>query len=241
MKKSITLSLLSISIFCFTVFSCKKDETVPEVVKVFALTEKVNGLGYEDLTMIADKWLIGTPPDKSAANDTDGKLSATSLQPNSNVTILAFNFGGKSTRSLTIPSTKPVFVPIIGVTFWYFDNDPCDPDYKPANGQTIEAFLGPDVAAYMKNVKSVTAKLDGVDIVPDVKKYLATSKAYDLSVPADYQDPKCNNVGKKAHALSSSHSLLLTIPKGKHVLQYTGVLTGTPDFETDVTWNLTVE
>jgi hypothetical protein len=241
MKKSIPLLLLSIFFCCITILSCKKDETVPEVVKVFALTEKVNGLGYEDFTLIADKWLIGVAPDKSAANDTDGKLSAASLQPNSNITILAYNFGGKSTRSLTIPSTKPVFVPIVGVTFWYFDNDPCDPNYKPASGQTIEAFLGPDVAAYMKNVKSVTAKLDGVDIVPDMKKYLATSKAYDLSVPADYQDPNCNNTGKKAHAMSSSHCLLLTIPKGKHVLQYTGVMAGTPDFETDVTWNLTVE
>jgi hypothetical protein len=235
------LSFMSISVCCITFFSCKKEETIPEIVKVFALTEKVNGLGYEDLTMIADKWLIGIAADKSAANDTDGKLSEASLQPNSNVTILAYNFGGKSIRTLTIPSTKPVFIPIIGVTAWYFDNDPCDPDYKPANGQSIESFLGPDVAEYMKNVKTITAQLDGVDIVPDVKKYLATSKAYDLSVPADYQDPNCNNTGKKAHALSSSHCLLLTIPKGKHILHYTGILTGTPDFETDVTWNLVVE
>lgn len=241
MKKSITIMLLSIFFCCIVILSCKKEETIPEVVKVFALNEKVNGLSYEDLTLIADKWLIETTPDKSAANDMDGKLSGASFQPNSNVTILAYNFGGKSTRTLTIPSTKPVFVPIIGVSYWYFDNDPCDPDFKPANGQTIEAFLGPYVADYMKNVKSVTAKLDGVDIVPDMKKYLATSKAFDLSVPADYQDPTCNNTGKKAHALSSSHCLLLTIPKGKHILQYKGVLTGTPDFEMDVTWNLTVE
>ncbi len=241
MKKLSFSLLLSIFLGCMIVSSCKKEETIPEVVKVFALTEKVNGLSYEDLTAIADKWLVGIAPDKSAANDTDGKLSATNLQPHSDVTILAYNFGGKSTRTLTIPSTKPVFVPIIGVTYWYFDNDPCDPDFKPATGQTIEAFLGPIVADYMKNVKTVTAKLDGVDIVPDMKKYLATSKAYDLTIPADYQDPKCNNAGKKAHTLSSSHCLLLTIPKGKHVLQYTGVFAGTPDFETDVTWNLTVE
>jgi hypothetical protein len=241
MKKSITLSFLSFSLCCIIIFSCKKDETVQEVVKVFALTEKVNGLGYEDFTMIADKWLIGTPPDKSAANDTDGKLSGASLQPNSNVTILAYNFGGKSTRSLMISSTKPVFVPIIGVTFWYFDNDPCDPDYKPASGQTIEAFLGPDLIDYLKTVKSVNAKLDGVDIVPDVKKYLTTTKAYDLSIPVEYQDTNCNNTGKKAHAMSSNYCLLLKIPKGKHVLQYTGVIAGTPDFETDVTWNLVVE
>jgi hypothetical protein len=129
----------------------------------------------------------------------------------------------------------------LGVTTWYFDKDPCDPTYGPATGQSIEAFLGPDVADYMKTVKSVTAKLDGVDLVPDVKKYLATSKAYDLSVPVEYQDASCNNAGKKAHAMSSCYSLLLTIPKGKHVLKYTGVFPGTPDFETDVTWNLVVE
>jgi hypothetical protein len=238
MKKIINYSLLSFLIVGLVVISCKKDETVPDLLKVYALTETVNGLGYADFEEISSKWLIGTPPDKSAANDEDGKLSGASFQPNTNVTILAYNFGGKSTRNLIISANKPVFVPILGVTYWYFDKDPCDPTYAPTAGQTIEAFLGPDVKDYMAKVKSVTAKLDGVAIVPDVKKYLATSKAFDLTVPAEYQDPACNNTGKKAHAVSSSYCLLLHLPKGKHVLTYIGAF---PDFDTEVSWNLTVE
>jgi hypothetical protein len=249
MKKLLTVgvpkhSLLSFLLLGLVIISCKKDETVPDVLKVYALTETVNGLGYSDIEEISSKWLIGTPPDKSAANDEDGKLSGTTYQPNPNVTILAFNFGGKSKRTLTIPASKPIYVPILGYTYWYFDKDPCDPTYGPAANQTVEAFLRPQIDELFKPTHTVTAKLDGQDLVPDVKKYLSKSKAFDLSVPAEYQDPACNNSGKKAHALSHSYALLLKLTKGKHTLVYSGAFPNADpnlNFETEVTWNLTVE
>jgi hypothetical protein len=244
MKKIISLSFFSILLTSFVMFSCKKTETVPDVLQVYGLTETVNGLGYADFEEISAKWLVGTPPDKSAANDEDGKLSGSSFQPNPNVTILAFNFGGKSKRTLTIPASKPVYVPILGFTYWYFDKDPCDPTYGPAAGQTVEAFLRPQVDELFKTTHTVTAKLDGQDLVPDLKKYLAKSKAFDLTVPDEYQDPACNNKGKKAHTLSHSYALLLKLPKGKHTLVYSGAFPNADphlSFETEITWNLTVE
>lgn len=244
MKKILTSSFLSFLLVGFVSISCKKDETEPDVLKVYTLTETINGLGYPDLEEISSKWLVGTPPDKSAANDEDGKLSGDNFQPNPNVTILAFNFGGKSKRSLTISASKPVYVPILGYTFWYFDKDPCDPTYRPATNQTVEAFLRPQVDELFNAPHTVTAKLDGKDIVPDLKQYLAKSKAFDFAVPDEYQDPACNNSGKKAHALSHTYALLLKLPKGKHTLVYSGVIPNadpSQNFETEVTWNLTVE
>ncbi len=244
MKKLLINSLLCFLLVAFISISCKKDETDPDVLKVYELTETVNGLGYSDLEEISSKWLIGSSPDKSAANDEDGKLSGSGFQPNTNVTILAFNFGGKSKRTLTIPSSKPVYVPILGYTYWYFDKDPCDPTYGPAANQTVEAFLRPQIDELFKVTHTVTAKLDGQDIVPDLKKYLAKSKAFDFTVPDEYQDPACNNKGKKAHALSHSYALLLKLPKGKHTLVYSGAFPNadpSQNFETEVTWTLTVE
>lgn len=243
MKKTLIKSFLSL--LCVSIIiSCKKDETEPDILKVYELTETVNGLGYPELDEISSKWLVGTPPDKSAANDEDGKLSGNTFQPNANVTILAFNFGGKSNRTLTIPASKPVYVPILGYTFWYFDKDPCDPTYGPAANQTIEAFLRPQVDELFKAPHTVSAKLNGQDLVPDLKKYLAKSKAFDFTVPDEYQDPACNNSGKKAHALSHTYALLLKLPKGKHTLVYKGAFPD-PDpklnFETEVTWDLIVE
>ncbi len=236
--------LLSVMIFSSMVFSCKKEDAEPEVLKVYELSENVNGLSYSDLDEIASKWLVGTPPNKSAANDEIGVLSGANNQPNSNVTILAFNFGGKSERTLTIPSSKPIYVPILGYTYWYFDNDPCDPAFGPAKNQTVEAFLRPLVDELFLAPHTVSATLNGQAIVPDVKKYLAKSKSFDMKIPDEYQDPACNNTGKMAHTLSHSYALLLKLPKGKHKLNYKGAFPDTDpnlNFETEVTWNLTVE
>jgi hypothetical protein len=242
--KNIYLQCISLYLFSIIFLSCKKTDAEPDALKVYELTESVNGLGYADIEEISSKWLIGSPPDKSAANDEDGKLSGSSFQPNGNVNILAYNFGGKTVRTLTISASKPVYVPVLGYTYWYFDKDPCDPTYGPAANQTVEAFLRPQIDELFKVPHTVTAKLDGKDIVPDLKKYLAKTKAFDLTVPEEYQDPACDNKGKKAHTLAHSYALLLKLPKGKHTLVYTGAFPNADpnlNFETEVTWNLTVE
>jgi hypothetical protein len=238
-----TLIIKTITLFLTVIIvSCKKDKKAePEVIKVYGITEKVNNLGYADLLSISDIWLTGSKEGENPAEDTDGKLSGAANQPNPNVTILAPNFGGKSNRTLTISVSKPIFVPILGVVGWYFDNDPCDPTYGPATGQSIEAFFKPEIESYLANMMSVKATLNGKDIVPELTAYLAYSKPYDLIIPDIYQDPACNNKGKKAHAISGGYSLLMKIPKGKHILAYSGVIKGEPNFETEVTWNLTVE
>jgi hypothetical protein len=240
--KQIIFNSLIICLLTTVFFSCKKEnEAAPETVKVYSVTEKVNNLGYADLMEIGDKWLFTAKEGENPAEDPDGKFSEAAYQPNPNVTILAPNFGGISNRTLTIPASKPVYVPILGITGWYFANDPCDPTYGPAPGQSIEAFFGQEIEAYMADMKSVTATLDGKDIVPDLTKYLVYSKAYQLEILEIFQDPNCDNSGKKANAMSGGYSLLMKIPKGKHVLNYKGVFKDEPDFEAEVTWNLTVE
>ena len=217
--KKVLFSLMILGSFAF---SCKKEDAEPDVMKVYDFSETVSGLSVADLEAISTKWLVGTPRDQSPANDSDGKLAIESLQPNPNVTILPFNFGGISNRKLTLSSSKPVYVPILGYTYWYWDNDPCDPDFKPANGQSPADFLRPYMEELFLAPHSVSAQLDGADIVPDVKKYLAKSAGFDFIIPQEYQDPSCDNAGKMAHAISHGYALLLKLPKGKHTLQIKG-------------------
>lgn len=239
--KKILFNWLILSAF---IFSFKKEEPEPDVLKVYEFSETVNGLSVADLEAISSKWLVGTPPDQSAANDDDGKLATESLQPNPNVTILPFNFGGISNRKLTILASKPVYVPILGYTYWYWDNDPCDPDFKPANGQSSADFLRPFMDELFLASHSVSAKLDSVDIVLDIKKYLAKSAGFDFIVPQEYQDTSCDNTEKMAHSISHGYALLLKLPKGKDKLQIKGAFPD-PDpslnFESEVNWELTVE
>jgi hypothetical protein len=214
--------LLSITILCSLVFSCKKEDAEPDILKVYNLTETVNGLTASDLEAISSKWLLGTSQEQSAANDESGNLAVEGLQPNANVTILPYNFGGVSNRKLTIKASKPVYIPILGFVYWYWDNDPCDPDFKPASGQSSADFLRPYIDELLLAPHTVSAKFNGTDIVPDIKKYLAKSGSFDLEIPLDYQDPKCDNNGKLAHAISHGYALLLKLPKGKHILSYKG-------------------
>jgi hypothetical protein len=244
MKKIFFIFIPTITLFSIITFSCKRTEAEPDVLKVYDLSETINGLTYADLEQISTKWLLGTSADKSAASDNDGKLAGITFQPNSNVTILPFNFGGKSVRTLTIPASKPVYFAILGYVYWYWDNDPCDPTFKPAANQSVESFLTPFIDELFLAKHTVSATLDGQDIVPDVKKYFVKTKAFDLAVPDDYQDPTCDNKGKLAHTISHSYALLLKLPKGKHTVVYKGAFPNADpklNFETEVTWNLTVE
>jgi hypothetical protein len=236
MKKA----LLKLIIFSWVVFSCKKEDTEPNVLKVYELSETVNGLSYSDLEKISTEWLIGIPAEKSAALDEDGKLAAENLQPNKEINILPFNFGGASNRTVSLSASKPVYVPMLGYAYIYWDNDACDPDFKPAPGQSQKAFFQSYIDEDFKANMSLLVTLDGENIVPDPKKYRAQSEPFDMVVPADFQNPDCPLKTEKAHVMTSTYALLLKIPKGKHVLKYKGTMPGDPEFVTEVTYNLTM-
>lgn len=232
--------LLSLTILCSLVFSCKKEDAEPDVLKVCELTEAPNGLTYTDLEKISTIWLMGTSMESTAALDEDGKLAAENLQPNPNVNILPFNFGGESNRTVTLTASKPVYVPMLGYAYIYWDNDTCDPDYKPAPGQSQKDFFQKQIDEDFKANMTLEATLDGVKIVSDPKKYRAQSEPFDMIIPADFQNPDCPVIKEKGHVMTSTYSLLLKIPKGKHILKYKGTMPGDPEFVTEVTYNLTM-
>lgn len=232
--------LFSLMIFSSIIYSCKKEDVEPDVLKVYELTETINGLTFADLERISTEWLMGTTADKTAALDEDGKLSAENLQPNSKINILPFNFGGASTRTVTLSASKPVYVPMLGYAYIYWDNDACDPDFKPAPGQSQKAFFQSYIDEDFKAPMMLAVTLDGENIVPDPKKYRAQSEPFDMFIPGDFQNPDCPVKTEKAHIMTSTYALLLKIPKGNHVLKYKGTITGDPEFVTEVTYNLTM-
>lgn len=232
-------------LFCFIVlsaviFACKKEDAEPDVLKVYELTETVNGLTFADLEKISTLWLLGTSPENSAALDEDGKLASENLQPNEKINILPFNYGGVSNRALSLTSSKPVYVPMLGYAYFYWDNDPCDPDFKPLLGQSKKDFFQQYIDVDFKANMTLEVSLDGKKIVEDPKKYRAQSEPFDMILPAEFQNPACTPIAEKAHVMTSTYALLLKIPKGKHTLKYKGVIPGDPDFVTEVTYNLTM-
>lgn len=225
-----------------TITACQNDHAVPaNTLRVYGLTEQVNGKSYSDLDEITTRWIFPADFSKSPLDDETGARSAVSQQPLPDVFFLASNLSGESTRTLTIPAGRPVYFQIVGTVNFYFDNDPCNPTYKPAPGQSIADFLLADIEPGMNTVKNLTAQLDGKDLVADLINYKVKSKVFTFVPPKAFTDPNCDYTGKTVTALTVTYALLVNIPKGKHVLSYRADLPDFSNFHTGVTWNLTVE
>ena len=240
--------LLFLIINLFMISSCKKTaETEPDELKVYNLTEKVNGKTFNDLSIATTNFQYPYDFQKSPLNDKVGSLSGVSNQPLPDFTILASNRSGVSERSLTISSKKPVFFNIIGIVAWYYENDPCDPD-KPPVGQSVKDYLLDFLTPYFldKNVVNLTATLDGKPIVPDLKQYKFISETFKLKAPIALAGSYCPGNTNDATWINIAYSLLLKLPKGKHILAYKGDILDDSghkenDFHSEVIWNLTVE
>ena len=246
MKTPFAASFVGVLFIAIIGISCEKDETTPDTLQVLGLTEKAGNYGYKELDEATVRWYFGSPADNTnPLLDETGALSVAAKQPLSGITILPSNFGGKTTRTLTIPSSNYVYVSPLGTVVWYYENDPCDPTFKPAAGQSLKDFLY-EASLNFNDLSKANAsvKLDGVELMTDKTKFRWKSDVYEATIHKDFDNPKCDYTGKKAKLVSDSYSILLKIPKGKHTLIMKGTIpTANPAdvFEPEVTWNLTVE
>lgn len=244
MKRLLFSSLLSL-LAAWGMFSCKQ-EVEPDTLKIFSLTEKVGNYGHKELEEASIKWFFGFPTD--ATNpllDETGAQSVATKQPVSGFTILPSNFGGKTTRTLTISSSNHVYLTPLASLVWYYENDACDPDWKPATGQSLKDFLTQELAKFWDTSKGlVSIKLDGTELVTDKNQFRVKSDVIEVTIHKDFNNPQCDYTGKKAKAVSDGYGMLLKIPKGKHTLVMKGTIPADKSedvFEAEVTWNLTVE
>ena len=243
MKKTIILPIFCLFAIVSITQSCqdhKLDPNDPSMVRVVGLTEQIDGKSYSDLDEAASKFIFPADFSQSPLDDEDGSRSAATLQPLPNFMILGSNLGGTSTRSLTIPAGRYVYMPIVGFTNYYFANDPCYPNDQPAPGQSLADYLE-SFAEPLNTVQNLTAQLDGKDLVPDLKKYKVKTRAFSYILPKDILDPNCDYSGQTPTVLDVSYALLLKIPTGKHVLTYKADLPDAGNFHTEMIWNLTVE
>jgi hypothetical protein len=244
MKKLLFSSFLSLLAAC-VMFSCKK-EVEPDTLKIFSLTEKVGNYGYKELEEASIKWFFGFPTDPTnPLLDETGAHSIAAKQPVSGFTILPSNFGGKTTRTLTIPASNYVYLTPLASLVWYYENDACDPDWKPAAGQSLKDFLVQELAKFSDTSKGlVSIKLDGTELVTDKNLLRVKSDVMEVIIHKDFNNPQCDYTGKKAKVVSEGYGMLLKITKGKHILVMKGTIPADkPEdiFEAEVTWNLTVE
>src|SRR5262245_3751938 len=180
------------------------------------------------------KWALETPASENPLTDTTGQFAA--VNQSGRVWFLAGNPGGTTVRTITVPSDKALFFPIVNV----FDVE----DAIIAGG--VKLFLVPQpvqvAQAFVSNAiataTGLSCEVDGIPL-PITTANLEQSTPFSLHLPAD------NIIGVPAGvyypAVDSGYYVLLPpLAAGQHTIHWAGSITFFP-LSLDVTYNITVQ
>jgi len=140
----------------------------------------VAGISQQNLAEQWWQWIFSLPEVGNPVLDPDGSDAyANNSGP---VFFLAGNFGGATTRSITVPFGRPVFFPVINSITGEFPSDTpeCIP---PVVFDTVGCLL-PYITPSMDNATGLYAVLDGQDLLAAYPSFRQTSTTlFDLTLP----------------------------------------------------------
>ncbi len=184
-------------------------------------------------------------PDDGPAADEDGSRHSIAKQPRTDVVFLVGTFGGKAERSLVIPRDRYIFANVYTSANWYYDVDPCDPDYHPAPDQSALDFLKETFMDIKTNSK-LSVTLNGKELLSNANRadFFTETEVFPFKPHKDFDYPDCDYSVKTAKGYSEGYDILLKLPPGNHTLLVKATNPATADsdaFETEVLWHLTVQ
>jgi hypothetical protein len=145
----------------------------------------------------------------------------------------AFNATGTATRTITLPSGKPVFFPVLNVEW---DNAGEDPPVT-----TVEE-LRANAAVTAESATVLHTTIDG-QAVPDLFSHREISPVFSYTLPATdnlYQFFGLDVSGKVSLAVSDGYWLMLKpLSLGHHDINFGGTF-GNPAFSLDITYHIDV-
>jgi hypothetical protein len=180
------------------------------------------------------QWVFETPASENPLTDTTGQFAA--VNQSGRVWFLAGNVGGTTVRTITVPSGKALFFPIVNV----FDVE----DAIIAGG--VKLFLVPQpVQVAQAFVSNVIATATGLSCEVDGSPVPITAANLEQSTPFSLHLPTDNILGVPAGvyypAVDSGYYVLLPpLSAGQHTIHWAGSLTFF-SLSLDVTYNITVQ
>ena len=180
------------------------------------------------------QWVFETPASENPLTDTTGQFAA--VNQSGRVWFLAGNVGGTTVRTITVPSGKALFFPIVNV----FDVE----DAIIAGG--VKLFLVPQpVQVAQTFVSNVIATATGLSCEVDGSPVPITAANLERSTPFSVRLPDDNILGAPAGvyypAVDSGYYVLLPpLSAGQHTIHWAGSITFFP-LSLDVTYNITVQ
>jgi hypothetical protein len=180
------------------------------------------------------EWALETPASENPLTDTTGQFAA--VNQSGRVWFLAGNPGGTTVRTITAPSGKALFFPIVNV----FDVE----DAIIAGG--VKLFLVPQpVQLAQMFVSNVIATATGLSCEVDGSPVQITAANLEQSTPFSVRLPDDNILGVPAGvyfpAVDSGYYVLLPpLSAGQHTIHWAGSITFF-SLSLDVTYNITVQ
>jgi hypothetical protein len=204
--------------------------SVSHAVEPIPVAQKAYGKTYAQHAAGWLKWAVSIPLSTNPIGDEDGSYGV--LGQSGKVWYLAGNFGGTTTRSLTVPSGTALFFPLVN-RFWINTPELGDPAWSPAH----EAYVRQLLATAMDNAHSLSLEVDGVQSATVNNLRVASDVAIcvlpDESILGPDVDP-----GPHECVGDGYWALLEPLKVGQHTIRFTG---GSGDFSLDVTYHLTVK
>jgi hypothetical protein len=200
------------------------------------------GKTYAEWSAAWWQWAYSIPAPSDPITDQTGQNAT--VNQSGNVWFLAGNMGGTTERTVTVPSGKALFIPILNTTYLGF---PCDDRNLPGceSDQALEqandvATLLSFIAPSMDGV-TLACKIDGIP-VRHLPEYRTQSSVWYAVTMVD------NNVygnlfgipGGAYHPCVDDGYFLMLAPlnAGRHTIHFTGA--NAYGFSVDVTYHLTV-
>ncbi len=244
MKKQFTTRLAGLILLSVSLFSCQDHDSV-ESAQVFKVGEEPATLSYRDLLRDLNFFVFKSPFNDGPGTDETGAKHSLDKQPRPDVVFLIGTFGGKAERSLVIPRDRYIFANIFAAGAWYYDDDACDPDFKPAPGQSLLDFLK-SATIDLKSTSTLSVVLDGQELITNANRegFYADTELYALKQHKDFDNPNCDYSAKTTKAYTAGYSILMKLPPGSHTLVVKAGMPATTNslaFETEVLWHLTVQ
>jgi hypothetical protein len=205
-----------------------------------------HGKTYAEWAAAWWQWAVGIPADSNPILDPDGRFGLT--DQSGSVYFLAGAFGGTAERSITIPTGKALFFPILNSLWWA----PDDVDDATAY---VEGVLGLDAsdftdeqlvqmlaAAQMSGVTSMSLLVDGKP-VNNVLDYYIETDGFRLT-DTDLIDSFGGEISQPNTAFAAGYWVMLNpLTPGRHTITWSarGTNPVAGQLSLDVTYHVTVK
>ena len=197
-----------------------------------------HGHPYSEWAAMWWQWAYSIPAPMNPVADPTGEFAA--VGQSGSVWFLAGNFGGTTVRTVTVPTGKALFFPIIN-TVWInlpdYGDDPLSDEQR--------AFARSIIAPFIDNAFDLSCTIDGVAVqnlgayrtaTADGSEYLITLPEDNITgfLPAGTYGPSVDD---------GIYLMLAPLSRGQHTIHLTSASTGSAlgDFALDVTYHLTIE